>query len=64
MAEAETVVYRPPSSNVYTILLVIAFLVLAMGVGFLIWKNGKTFDTGPLDAKAVAATSLVPPPLA
>ena len=59
MPEAEDVVYRPPSSNVYTILLVIAFLMLAIGVGFLIWRNGQVFgDTGLLES--TVATFVVP----
>ena len=38
---------KPARSNVFTVLVFVAFVVLAVGVGFVWWKNYELFKTHP-----------------
>lgn len=37
---------RAPSSNVYTVLVLIAFLALACAIGYVWYRSGQLFNTG------------------
>jgi hypothetical protein len=38
---------RGGSNNIYTVLVLIAFLALAFGVGFVVWRHYQVFDGHP-----------------
>ena len=63
MAEMSTVrrgVKAPP--NIYTVLTVVAFLVLASAVGYLLYRSNKLFGTqNPLEVPSRTAAGWVLP---